>query len=109
MVLNAGILTGNTPSTSSPPTNSGGVQNLVRMMEDWSGYRVTIRGSMGQLFSSKYMNSQFRSPSAPLPDGDLVYWIPDERRLNFDRDLARRPPVWTPTTTEFNRGDFFTW
>ena len=109
MVLNAGILTGNTPSTSSPPTNSGGVQNLVRMMEDWSGYRVTIRGSMGQLFSSKYMNSQFRSPSAPLPDGDLVYWIPDERLLDFDRDLARRPPVWTPTTTEFNRGDFFTW
>jgi hypothetical protein len=79
------------------------------MMEDWSGYRVTIRGSMGQLFSSKYMNSQFRSPSAPLPDGDLVYWIPDERLLDFDRDLARRPPVWTPTTTEFNRGDFFTW
>jgi hypothetical protein len=109
MVLNAGILTGNTPSTTSPPTNSGGVQNLVRMMEDWSGYRVTIRGSMGQLFSSKYMNSEFKSPSAPLPDGDLVYWIPDERRLDFDRDLARRPPVWTPTTTEYNRGDFFTW
>ncbi len=109
MVLNAGILTGNTPSTSSPPTNSGGVQNLVRLMEDWSGYRVTIRGSMGQLFSSKYMNSVFKSPSSPLPDGDLVYWIPDERRLDFDRDLARRPPVWTPTTTEYNRGDFFTW
>lgn len=109
MVLNAGILTGNTPSTTSPPTNSGGVQNLVRLMEDWSGYRITIRGSMGQLFSSKYMNSVFKSPSSPLPDGDLVYWIPDERRLDFDRDLARRPPVWTPTTTEFNRGDFFTW
>lgn len=109
MVLNAGILTGNTPSTSDPPTNSGGVQNLVRLMEDWSGYRVTIRGSMGQLFSSKYMNSEFKSPAQPLPDDDLVYWVPDERRLDFDRDLARRPPVWTPTTTEFNRGDFFTW
>lgn len=109
ITLNAGILTGNTPSGSTPPTNSGGVQNLVRLLEDWSGYRVTISGSMGQLFASKYMNSEFRSPSKPLPDGDLVYWIPDERRLNFDRDLARRPPVWTPTTTEFNRGDFFTW
>lgn len=109
IVLNAGVLTGNTPSLTSPPTNSGGVQNLVRLMEDWSGYRVTISGSMGQLFASKYMNSEFMSPSRPLPDGDLVYWVPDERRLNFDRDLARRPPVWTPTTTEFNRGDFFTW
>ncbi len=109
IVLNAGILTGNTPSTDNPPTNSGGVQNLVRLMEDWSGYRVTIRGSMGQLFSSKYMNSEFKSPTQPLPDDDLVYWVPDERRLDFDRDLARRPPVWTPTTTEFNRGDFFTW
>ena len=117
MTINSAILTGNTPSSASPPVNSGGVQNLVRLMEDWSGYRVSIKGSMGQLFTSKYMNSVFKSPTQPIgvdPDGtvtndDRVYWVPDERVLDFDQDLARRPPSWTPTTTEFHRGDFFTW
>ncbi|MFO1446643.1 MAG: hypothetical protein U1F61_00590 [Opitutaceae bacterium] len=117
MTINSAILTGNTPSSASPPVNSGGVQNLVRLMEDWSGYRISIKGSMGQLFTSKYMNSVFKSPSQPIgvdPDGtvtndDRVYYVPDERVLDFDQDLARRPPAWTPTTTEFHRGDFFTW
>jgi Tfp pilus assembly protein PilX len=117
MTINSAILTGNTPSSATPPVNSGGVQNLVRLMEDWSGYRIAIKGSMGQLFTSKYMNSIFKSPSQPIgvdPDGtvtndDRVYYVPDERVLDFDQDLARRPPAWTPTTTEFHRGDFFTW
>jgi type II secretory pathway pseudopilin PulG len=111
MTVNSAILTGNTPSnpTGSPPVNSGGVQNLVRLMEDWSGYRISIKGSMGQLFMSKFMDATFKGPSTALPDGDYVYWVPDERVLDFDSDLARRPPAWTPTTTEFHRGDFFTW
>lgn len=111
ITINSAILTGNTPTASG--FNSGGVQNLVRLLEDWSGAETHIKGSMGQLFHSKFMTEVFRGPDKPLTRsadaGDSVYWTPASRTLEFDEDLARRPPAWTPTTTEFHRGDFFVW
>ncbi len=116
MTVNSAILTGNTPSTGpddpGPATNSGGVQNIVRLMEDWWGpaLNIKLKGSIGQLFKSKYFNSPFKSTGVATPDGDpSVYYIPDSRELEFDEDLAKRPPPWTPTTTEFHRGDIFLW
>ncbi len=116
MKVNSAILTGNTASTSDPDlpmdktsrTNSGGVQNLVRMLEDWDygAVDLEIKGSLVQLFESEYMTGIFRDYDF---DGNRTYYQPATRTLEFDKQLANNPPSWTPSTTEFHRGDLFTW
>lgn len=109
MTVKAAILTGNTPSSSSG--NSGGVQNLVRYLENWwsGGMEVEIEGSLGQLFASKYMNSRYLGTNELTSDGDYVYFNPSIRTMRFDYKLASNPPAFTPTTTKYFRGDYFTW
>ncbi|MBX7121867.1 MAG: hypothetical protein K1X42_07030 [Opitutaceae bacterium] len=116
MKVNSAILTGNTASTSDPDlpmdktsrTNSGGVQNLVRMLEDWDygAVNLEIKGSLVQLFESEYMTGVFRDYDY---EGNRTYYQPQTRTLDFDQQLANNPPSWTPSTTEFHRGDLFTW
>jgi hypothetical protein len=95
----AGILTGNTPTKAG--SNSGGAHNLVRLMEDWSGRTITFKGSIGQLFQSKYFTSAF-----PTTLG-TVYSLPNLRVMEFDSAIASSPPPGSPTSTQFTRGDFF--
>ncbi|MBP7142579.1 MAG: hypothetical protein KBA71_11780 [Opitutaceae bacterium] len=116
MKVNSAILTGNTASTSDPNlpmdntqrTNSGGVQNLVRMLEDWDygAVNLEIKGSLVQLFESEYMTGVFRDYDF---EGNRTYYQPQTRTLDFDQQLANNPPSWTPSTTEFHRGDLFSW
>jgi len=115
--VKAAILTGNTATKFGANgsiiagTNSGGVQNLVRLMEDWRGQTFTLNGSLGQLFESKFFNSAIRGTGANTStvfDRDL-YWAPAQRNLTFDERLAESPPNGTPTTTTFRRGAYFTW
>ena len=128
LVVNSAILTGNTatvppdPSQGSAGNNSGGAQNLVRLVEDWwypsatdsnghsVGLSLTLNGSIGQLFQSKYFKGKFVKSSAAVAAGlDPVYYQPHARNINFDKKLATQPPAGTPTTTKFARGDLFTW
>ena len=107
-VVNSAILSGNTPS--SDPTglgtvNSGGVQNLVRLMENWTGRKFTMQGSLGQLFASKHFTGAIRGTG----DANGLYFAPAERNLTFDEKLAETPPNQSPTTTKFYRGDYFIW
>ncbi len=96
----AGILTGNTPTKEGG--NSGGAHNLVRLMEDWSGRTITLKGSIGQLFTSKYFTSPF-----PLTLG-TVYNPPANRVMVFDQTIANSPPPGSPTTVSFSRGVLIT-
>jgi hypothetical protein len=117
MTVNAAILTGNTPSTTT--MNSGGVQNLVRMVEDWydpagsgSGLTLELDGSLGQLFTSKYYTGAYRGNSiqAGLPaSNDRIYLQPRTRNFDYDVGFKSRLPAGSPTTTNFARGDFFFW
>jgi len=115
MTINSAILTGNTPTTSN--NNSGGVQNLIRYLEYWyqtpgsaQATTVTFNGAIGQLFSSKYFNGGYVKSGDALALGlDPVYYQPNTRNITFDSNLATTPPRGTPTTTDFTRGDFFTW
>jgi hypothetical protein len=119
MTVNAAILTGNTPSTST--YNSGGVQNLVRMVEDWytpdplgnhSGMVLTLNGSLGQLFTSKYFTGAYKGNAiqAGLPNSnDRIYLQPKTRNFFYDNVFKSRSPAGSPTTTNFARGDFFFW
>lgn len=98
--LNAGLLTGNIPSTAT--ASSGGAQNLVRYLENWTGQNVTFFGSIGRLFTStKFI--------APFGGVGVVYRQPTPRTFGFDHNILLYAPPGTPNTTSFSRGSFFTW
>jgi len=86
--LNAAIVTGNVPSTgTSATTFSGGVHNLTRLLEDWTGYTLTYNTSIVCLFSSQMATNQFQMPGA--------YYEPPTRNWGFDPTFynpAREPP-----------------
>jgi Tfp pilus assembly protein PilX len=109
MTINAAILTGNTPSTIS--TNSGGVQNLVRMEEDWwtPGLTLNLYGSLGQLFVSDFFRGDYVGNTYQASISDRVYIQPTTRNMSYDPDFKKWTPNSTPTTTAFSRGDFFFW
>jgi hypothetical protein len=97
--FNAGILTGNIPSTIT--ASSGGAHNLVRYLEDWRGRNVNYFGSIGRLFrSTKFV--------APFGGVGSVYWNPS-RTFSFDQNILTYAPPGTPQTTSFSRGSFFNW
>lgn len=97
--INAGLLTGNITSTTS--NSSGGAQNLVRYLEDWTGKSVNFRGSLGRLFTSTQMTGPYLGTS-------YVYRQPN-RVFDFDTSLPTHRPPGGPESTAFSRGSFFTW
>lgn len=88
MTLNAAIVTGNIPSTdTSATTFSGGVQNLTRLLEDWSGATLTYNTSIVCLYSSQMATNQFIMPG--------TYYEPPTRNWGFDPTFynpTREPP-----------------
>jgi hypothetical protein len=59
--LNAAIVTGNVPSTgTSTTTFSGGVENLTRLLENWSGSVLVYNTSLVCLYSSQMATNQFQ-------------------------------------------------
>jgi len=100
--INAGLLTGNTQATST--TVSGGVQNLVRYLEDWSTGHQTVQytGALGRLFDAKMFTRPFQQPGS-------VYMVPDNRNFNFNTTFLTRAPPGSLKTTSFNRGRFYYW
>lgn len=95
--INAGLITGN--SASNGTTSSGGAQNLVRYLENWTGKNVSMLGSLGRVFTSK----QF---SRPFIGTSTVYRAP-QRTVTYDTSLAKAPPAGSPILTGFSRGDVF--
>ena len=100
VTVNAGILTGNTPASST--VASGGAQNLIRYMEQWTGMNVTLNGSLGRLYQANSFIAPFQQPG-------VVYRTPAARSFNFDTSLRDHPPAGSPITTAFSRGTFFVW
>jgi hypothetical protein len=95
--VNAAILTGMVYSTG-PAKNqfSGGIHNLPRLLEDWTGDTLWLNTSMVNLFNSAMATNQFIYPGEV---GD--YYNPPSRKFTFDpnfTDLAKLPPG-TPLVT----------
>jgi hypothetical protein len=88
MTMNAAIITGNIPSTgTSATTFSGGVHNLTRLLENWTGYNLVYNTSIVCLYSSQMATNQFQMPGA--------YYNPPNRYWGFDPTFynpAREPP-----------------
>jgi len=109
MQVNAGLVTGNVATVSADHTSSGGVQNLVRYMEDWSGKNTTFKGSVGRLFGSTQFVHAYTGPGSE----DLTAVHPSTRSTSSrparSVSTAASRPTRLPqsTTTAFGRGDFF--
>jgi hypothetical protein len=88
MTLNAAIITGNVPSTgTSATTFSGGVHNLTRFLENWSGVTLTYNTSIVCLFQSQMATNQFQMPG--------TYYNPPTRNWGFDPtfyNINQQPP-----------------
>jgi hypothetical protein len=95
--VNAAILTGNVPSTATSWSDnthfSGGVHNLPRLLESWSGDTLTLNTSIVNLFASTKATGRFLDP-----DVGHYYGAP-HRKFSFDLNFAdptKQPPPGTP-------------
>ena len=86
--VNAAVLTGSVPSTGpNLGQYSGGVCNLPRLLEDWTGCSLTLNGSLVSLYSSQRAVAQFQEPGG--------YYYAPTRSFSFDlnfQDLTKLPP-----------------
>jgi hypothetical protein len=88
ITINAAILTGVVYSTGTGSTTfSGGVHNLPRLLENWTGYTVTLNTSIVNLYNSVYATNQFVLPG--------TYYNAPNRGFSFDNNFlnpAKQPP-----------------
>jgi hypothetical protein len=97
ITINAACLEGIVPSSLTNNISSGGVQNFIRLLEDWKtgGYNVNYNGSIVVLFPSQYANSPWNGIYYTVP---IRYWNFDQ---NFS-DPSKLPPM-TPQLRAFAR------
>nr|MBN2276897.1 pilus assembly PilX N-terminal domain-containing protein [candidate division Zixibacteria bacterium] len=91
--VNASIMTGNTNSTST--NYNGGLENLPRFLETWSGVKFSWRGSLVNLWNSEQATGNWGG----------TYYDPPIRDWAYDTDLddpSKLPPE-TPKARIFQR------
>src|SRR5207245_11230834 len=82
--VNAAILTGIVYSTDATSNHfSGGVMNVPRLLEDWTGTTLTLNTSIVNLFDSARATNWFRNPG--------IYYYAPTRAFSFDRNFTN----WT--------------
>jgi len=97
--VNAAILTGIVPTRDE--SYSGGAENLIRLLEDWTGRTLTFNGSLVALFESAIARTPWGEPD--------VYFTP-ERRWSFDSNFRAQEklPPGTPYVQASVRGTWQT-
>ncbi len=115
--INAAFLsrTDATDITKSPLRYSGGLNNYIRMLEDWQNVPLTYLGSFISLgtpqeFSGTYLPGRIGAPNltniASL--GDYSYYYPPLRNFSFDtsfNDAVGLPPL-TPKVVSLSQKVF---
>ena len=99
--VNAAMIAGNVLSTGPGATQfSGGVHNLTRLLEDWSGSTLTLNTSIINLYNSVQAAQQFQMPGA--------YYDPPTRQFSFDLNYttASGLPPGTPVVDRMIRADW---
>jgi hypothetical protein len=85
--INAAMIAGIVPTYGA--TYSGGVENFIRLLEDWSGsIPLTYNGSIVVMFSSQYATNKWQQSG--------VYYNPPKRNWSFDlnfTDRGKQPPL----------------
>ncbi|MFL6520919.1 MAG: hypothetical protein ACJ8NS_11910 [Chthoniobacterales bacterium] len=81
--INAALITGNVPSDGT--NYSGGGENLIRFLENWSGKSFTYYGSMIQLWQSKQATGVWTGDAS-------VYTSPTINKWYYDTNFATTVP-----------------
>ncbi len=100
--INAAMLEGIVASNPNISGNySGGVENFLRLLENWSGDTLTYNGSIVVLFYSQYATNSWQ------PTGN--YYNPPTRKWAFDLnfDNALKIPPLTPDSKAMIRGNWY--
>jgi len=99
--INAATLEGIVPSNGAH--YSGGVENFLRLLEDWGGSTLTYNGSIIVLFPSQYATGFW-------PNTGVVY-NPPIRAWGFDLNFnnASLMPPLTPKIKGMIRGSWSAW
>jgi len=102
--INAATLEGIVPSALSGNTKlySGGLENFLRLSEQWSGQTLTYNGSIVVLFASKYATNAWANASYGVPTRQWGY------DLNFSKGAQYLPPL-TPTAKYIYRRTWAYW
>lgn len=79
--VNAALVAGNVPTGSKGNNYSGGGENFVRFLEDWSGKTFTYYGSMLQLYTSADGVGTWGKANVYAP-GQLKWYFDDNFTLN---------------------------
>jgi hypothetical protein len=95
--VNACIMTGHV-ETPNGGTYSGGLENLFRFLEKWDGVTVTYRGSIIDLWFSRYATATWGGS----------YYNPPNRNWGYDTDLLS-PSNWPPGTPRVQTVQRGTW
>jgi len=82
--MNLLVLTGDVPTVSM--SYSGGLANVVRLAENWSGRSLTIYGAFAVLFPSEIFTGQWMSQS----------YTPPNRAWYYDPMFQTTPPPGLP-------------
>ncbi len=96
--LNAATLEGIVPSNGS--NYSGGVENFLRLLEQWGGHTLTYNGSIVVMFPSQYATGLWNGSYYSVPTRN---WGFD---TNFE-DSSKLPPL-TPQVKATVRGTYVT-
>lgn len=98
--INAACLEGIVPSNGSH--YSGGVENFLRLLENWSGVNLAYNGSIVVLFQSQYATSPWQTTGN--------YYNAPSRTWGFDLNFTQqgRLPPMTPQVRAIIRGTWAT-
>jgi hypothetical protein len=101
--VNAAFLTGNVASTSS--AYSGGLENLPRLMESWTGQTFTYNGSMICMFNSRIATGVWKATGSAnnVYNQGVRQWAWDQ---NFQ--FSNKLPPATPNLSVLIRADWRT-
>jgi hypothetical protein len=73
--VNAAIVAGNVPTTAI--AYSGGGENFVRLLEDWTGNHFTYYGSMVELYKSQQGLGKWITPGGTVYKSPTRHWFYD--------------------------------
>ncbi len=92
--VNAAIVTGTMPTTADTTSGfSGGVHNLSRLLENWTGVNLWLNTSILRLWDSNMATNQYRVSAGN--GGPNPYYNAPNRHFSFDPnflDPAKVPP-----------------
>lgn len=78
--VNAACLEGIVQSVGN--NYSGGVENFLRLLQDWRGLKLTYNGSIIVMFQSQYATNLWQAPS-----GSTSYYSAPTRNWSFDTNF----------------------